>query len=42
VSEREEENEEGREGSIAHPPEGEQQDSLESEETLSPDELGED
>jgi hypothetical protein len=35
------ENEEREEGSIAHPPEGEQEDSIESEETLSPDELGE-
>ncbi len=36
-----EENEEREDDSIAHPPEGEQQDSIESEETLSPDELGE-
>ncbi len=28
-------------GSIAHPPEGRQEESIESEETLSPDELGE-
>lgn len=29
------------EGSVAHPPEGEQEESVESEETLSPDETGE-
>jgi hypothetical protein len=34
------ESREGDEGSIAHPPEGEQEDSSESEETLSPDETG--
>jgi hypothetical protein len=35
----EDEDEDG-DGTIAHPPEGEQESSLESEETLSPDERG--
>jgi hypothetical protein len=35
------EDDEQAEGTIAHPPEGEQEDSIESDETLSPDERGE-
>jgi hypothetical protein len=35
------ETEDAGEGGVVHPPEGEQEDSIESEETLSPDEVGE-
>jgi hypothetical protein len=41
MTERETDREDAAEGTIAHPPEGEQEESMESEETLSPDERGE-
>ena len=34
------ENDDDEAGTIAHPPEGRQEESIESEETLSPDEVG--